>query len=341
VSPFPPSPHAPSWVIKLHTNGIVENTFKSIIDKEPIYAIKSMQHAGGQIDGRIVSAFSSLLPDWTRLKELRLINRSSVIMRACPSLIVERQPLTAYTTQNETSMRQTADTLFRMGKTLSYPVLNQLEFKRPKDADFDKIVKTVETGKAFDIKDSVLTLPAGYTISTQPKTEAVDIELHEQKFTATVLSAMMIPPSFFNSAKTGTGISSSQKTEQSENDRHMLMTSINTTVRDIGHFYRRVYDIIADVDVDVVLPSTLPGVRALTHPQPSRSARSRSSGTSTRSTSSARRRRASTRRGTRAYTRTTSSRTRATSSRNRCAAPCPRLTHPQVEWVPPQKKTKS
>lgn len=245
---------ATSWIVKLHANGLVENTFRSIIDSKPIYAVKSMEHAGGQIDGSVVSCFSSLLKDWTRLKELRLINRSSVIMRACPSIIVERQPLTAYTTNNEVSMRQTADTVFRMKKTHSYSIYNPLEFNRPKGTDFNALVKKVETGKAFDVKDSVLTLPAGYTMSTQPKTEPVDIEIHEQKFTATVLSALQIPPSFFNSAKTGSGLGSGQRTEQSENDRHMLMTSVNLTVRDLVHFFRRIYDIIADVDVNVQLP---------------------------------------------------------------------------------------
>jgi len=152
---------------------------------------------------------SLLLADWDRLKELRLINRSSVITRACPSLIIERLPMTQYSTENEIKLRQTADDLIRMKVPANYPLANPFV-----------VIDAVTKGEFFDIKDGAVIIPAGYTISKQPVIEAFEIGDYERQFEADVLAVFKVPPSMFNSAKTGSGaINDGQKQQQSENDR--------------------------------------------------------------------------------------------------------------------------
>ena len=177
-----------------------------------------MEHAGGRLDGGISSLMSLLLADWDRLKELRLINRSSVITRACPSLIIERLPMTQYSTENEIKLRQTADDLIRMKVPANYPLANPFVFNREKEVKV--VIDAVTKGEFFDIKDGAVIIPAGYTISKQPVIEAFEIGDYERQFEADVLAVFKVPPSMFNSAKTGSGaINDGQKQQQSENDR--------------------------------------------------------------------------------------------------------------------------
>jgi hypothetical protein len=213
------------------------------------------------MDTGVSSYMSILLKDWERLKELRLIDRSSVIMRACPSLVIERQPVTQYTTENELMLRNTADDLLRMNNAAGtkpsafYALLNPLTFSRPGDA-MGNIIDAVKKGEHYDIKDGALVIPPGYTASMQPKIDPFDITVYEQQFEANVLAILNVPPSFYNSARTGSGgLNDGKKTEQSENERWQFMSGVNLSVRDIVHFFRCVYTIIAEADVTVLLPT--------------------------------------------------------------------------------------
>ena len=250
------------WYVYIDGNGELVNEFRSLIDDQPVYAIKSITTAGGQLDGTVVSEMAMLLREWAALEELRLVNQSSVITQACPGVFVEHKHQTIYSTEAQDRLANTADDLVDAEqkdpekKTLyiAGDIGTAIKLTRPKPAV--EIIQSVKAGKYLDIMDCVIQLPDEWTVSAQPTLIPIDISSYEAAFEANVLSIFKVPPSFANSAKTGTSsIDDTQKSQQSENDRHQFKSGVDIMQRDLVHFFKEVYAIITQSQIDVKLPT--------------------------------------------------------------------------------------
>ena len=267
---IPVVPHFSTWElwVEINDDGELVPWFQSTIDDEPIMCVKSVTNAGPTFDGKISSDMAILLEEWKTVQRLRKINESSIKTQACPSVFISRKHQTVFAAENADAAQRTADEAMQMSEVRTYnPRPQGMRLERIRKVE--DLMRSVEAGNHFDVSEAVVKIPEDWEITTQPTFTPIDISMYEASYEAKVLAVFKIPPSFYNSGKTGGGsLNDGQDTEQSENDRHRFTTGVSTTQIDIVRALRLAYNVITNTDrVAVLLPavtfSTLEELRQL------------------------------------------------------------------------------
>jgi len=235
--------------------------------KVEMFVVRSLRVGGPQlvddVQQLIVSSdMGSLLYEWRTLKRLRGMAENALDNAACPPILLEQVPPTAYNVDALDNQRRTAMEAFRaaggelgghVASSYTEPDARDTVVRRRPVAELHQLI---DAGRRPDPADMIVTLPRYTRVSASvpaPELEA-PLAMREANWMATVAAIIRVPPSYLGGVQRTSAINDKQSTMASDVDKDRYMQGVVGAQRDLMHFFKTVFALLGERNVEVHLP---------------------------------------------------------------------------------------